>query len=169
MPITLRDGTKLENKIEYYGDWAHRNSTLPGQRKKKKPVSIRTRQQKAKQRSPPTLTLPSTPPAPQPAMILRQKDKKAICSSYGSSREALYPGYHFCSPCRMFDNDMLFPHMNKKIKRTSRAYKCTAKHTCHAYPTQTTADYRKTRAGKRGSKQWSSPKKKRRVRAAPYS
>lgn len=148
---TTRGGKVLENRIEYYGRHAHRHSTLPGQRRKKSSVAKNTRSQQSSLPPPPQYV---PPPRPAPKIIVPRllrrstSDEKPYCSAYGCSRYDLFPTYHFCSPCKLFDEDLLFPHLTNVIKRTSFVYKCTADHTSWACPTQTSDKYLTTKVNK---------------------
>jgi hypothetical protein len=152
MPISTRSGAVVDTKPEHYGRYGLQNSTLPGQRRNKKKTA-NTRSQVANATPAPDFQLPATPPDKEyDQRILRHTlaDETPFCSVYGSNRKLLYPLFHFCSPCTMYDSDKKHPSCKNKIKRSSPSFKCTAKHESWACPTQLIEDYLCDKAGNRG-------------------
>jgi hypothetical protein len=72
----------------------------------------------------------STPP---PKRRLR-RDGGPYCTDFGRYRKDWWrgKGYFFCSPCDLYENEH---SSNKRIKRDSNKFRCKAKHTSFAYPT----------------------------------
>lgn len=150
--MKTRGGAQIVNRPEHYGRFAHSNSTLPGQRRKNKNTA-NTRSKQANQPSPPTFVIPTTPPDVVAVRILRGGDKNEIpyCSVYGPHRWLRHPMHHFCSNCSSFDDDMKHSHLKHRIKRTSKTYRCTSRHSSWACPTETTEQFLYRRHGKRGN------------------
>lgn len=171
MGITTRSGKKLKNRADYYGAYAHKNSTLPGQRKKNKGTTsnVVTRLQEAQQLSPPKFEIPKTPPEEVIDTRHLRRNNVGItpyCSIYGSSRYALYPSYFFCSGCKMFDDDLKDALIRNRIRRTAPRYQCRAKHTSWPCPTETKAKYfhrKRLTVRKRYAGATSMPKRKKRM------
>lgn len=153
MPITTRGGKKFDVRAEHYGAYAHANSTLPGQRKKKSSKgNVETRQQKASQPPIPTFQIPTTPPDDEADVRRLRQSYLGItpyCSIYGRCREALYPSFYFCSGCHQFDQDKFCSSIRNKIRRSAPRYKCRAKHESFACPTETKAHFFNRRGRKR--------------------
>jgi hypothetical protein len=155
-------------KAEYIGRYAHRNSTLPGQKPRNKDDKPMTRQQLANLPTPPTFTIPPTPPDVEEGRMLRRRSdlETPCCSNYGRTRTTVFPTYYFCSACKTYDEDKQCLTIRNLIRRTSRTYKCTSKHTSWVSPTQTLENFWLTKCGKRGenSSAKGSSRKKRKLR-----
>jgi hypothetical protein len=81
----------------------------------------------------------SSSPVGEDVPIRRSKRsgaKKPMCTGYGKNRRQLYPNHFFCSECDLYESE--FP-LNKRIKRTSLMYGCTANHKCWIFPTDVCA------------------------------
>ena len=51
---------------------------------------------------------------------------KPTCRDFGEDRMIIWPGYFFCHPCKMHENEKRLG--NHRAKRTMKKYKCTAGH-----------------------------------------
>jgi len=55
------------------------------------------------------------------------------CCDFGSNRISLWPGFFFCHPCTLYENEMATG--NSRCNRSQHKYKCTAGHTSFITPT----------------------------------
>ena len=63
--------------------------------------------------------------------MLKSGDDVITCSSFGPDRNIKFPGYHFCTPCREWDNR---PMENKRLNQKMKVYRCKVKHTSYVVP-----------------------------------
>ena len=63
--------------------------------------------------------------------LLNTGDHEITCSSFGQDRNIKFPYYHFCTPCKNWDNR---PMKNKRLNQRMKNYKCKIKHTSHVVP-----------------------------------
>ena len=79
------------------------------------------------------------PPNSSPQALIRQvrRTGKPTCIIFGQIREFLYPDYFFCSPCKLYENELSVAGNNSsRIKRNSKVFRCQAKHTEFSFPTK---------------------------------
>ena len=62
---------------------------------------------------------------------LKNADNVITSSSFGLDWHKKYPGYHFCAPCKNWDNR---PMENKRLNRKMKSYKCEISHTSYTVP-----------------------------------
>jgi len=79
--------------------------------------------------------VPNSPPR---ALIrqVRRTGSSPSCIIFGQIREFLYPDYFFCSPCKLYENEVSAAG-NKpiRVQRNSRRFRCQAKHKEFSFPT----------------------------------
>ena len=58
------------------------------------------------------------------------------CIIFGQLQEFLYPDYFFCSPCKIYENELSVSSSKPSpVQRNSRHFRCQAKHTEFLFPT----------------------------------